>query len=352
MNRILLTLAFVFLFAYGAFSQKQLQIYSIDVEGGQSTLIVSPSGQSLLIDTGWSGFNGRDADRIAAAAKSAGISQLDYVLITHYHRDHVGGVPQLADRMKIGAFIDHGPNLEDSDVTREDYAAYQKAIAQHGHIVARPGDRLPIKGIDVLVLTAAGDHITRPVPGGGQPNPACASEPKPPVDTTENARSLGVLITYDRFRMLDLGDLTKDKELELACPVNLIGTVNLFIVTHHGFDQSNLRALVSAIHPQAAIMNNGAHKGASPDSWEIVHQVVDAEPHGKAQVVGDEHLWQLHYAADSPPGHNVSNDFIANPDENHDAGFAIKALANADGTFVVVNTRDHIRREYGEPSGK
>src|SRR6266478_5656468 len=117
---ILLTLAL----AISALARpKPLQIYFIDVEGGQSTLVVSPSGQSLLIDTGWPGFEGRDANRIAAAAKAAGVKKLDYVLITHFHRDHVGGVVQLADRMAIDTFVDHGPNQEDSDVTRQDYAA-------------------------------------------------------------------------------------------------------------------------------------------------------------------------------------------------------------------------------------
>ena len=113
-----------------AATPKPLQIYFIDVEGGQATLVVSPSGESLLIDAGWPGYEGRDADRILAAAHQAGITQLDYVLITHYHRDHVGGVPQLVDGIKVGTFVDHGPNLEDSEVTRTDYAAYEKAIAR------------------------------------------------------------------------------------------------------------------------------------------------------------------------------------------------------------------------------
>lgn len=316
-------------------SDKPLQIYSIDVEGGQSTLIVSPSGQSLLIDTGWSDYNGRDADRILAAAKAAGIDHLDYVLITHYHRDHVGGVPQLAERIKIGTFIDHGPNQEDSEVTRQDYAAYEKAIAGHDHIVAKPGEHLPIKGINVLVLTAAGENIVKPVHGAGQANPACTAEPKPAVDTSENARSLGVLISYGKFRLLDLGDLTKDKELGLACPKNLIGTVSLFIVTHHGFDVSNSKALVTAIHPQAAIMNNGAHKGASPAAWDIVHQ-----------VVGDN-LWQLHYAAEGGPEHNVSEKYIANPDEKNDAGHYIQVLAHRNGQFQIINSANDVHWELG-----
>ena len=168
-----------------------LQIYFIDVEGGQATLIISPSGQSLLIDTGWPGYEGRDADRIMAAAHQAGLKQLDYVLITHHHRDHVGGVPQLVDGIKVGTFLDHGPNLEDSEVTRTDYAAYEKAIAGHAHVVVKPGWTVPIKGIDVRVLTAAGEHITSALPGAGEANPYCASEKTAEVDNTENARVRG-----------------------------------------------------------------------------------------------------------------------------------------------------------------
>src|SRR5690349_19615030 len=201
-------------------ASKPLQFYFVDVEGGQATLVVSPSGESLLIDTGWPGYEGRDADRILAAAHQAGLKQIDYVLITHYHRDHVGGVPQLADGIKIGTFIDHGPNLEDSEVTRADYAAYEKAIAGHAHVVVKPGWVLPIKGIEVRALTSAGEHITTSLPEAGKANSYCGSEPSAPVDNTENARSLGVLITYGQFRFLDLGDLTKKKELELACPNN------------------------------------------------------------------------------------------------------------------------------------
>src|SRR6204780_3294500 len=201
---------------------KSLQIYFIDVEGGQATLVLTPSGQSLLIDTGWPGSEGRDADRILTAAHQAGITQLDYVLITHYHRDHVGGVPQLVDGIKVGTFLDHGPNLEDSEVTRTDYAAYEKAIAGHTHVVVKPGWELPIKGLQVQVLAAAGDHITHALAGAGEANSYCGAEPAAAADDSENARSVGVLITYGHFRFLDLGDLTKKKELEIGCPNNLL----------------------------------------------------------------------------------------------------------------------------------
>src|SRR6202162_4365082 len=137
-------------------SAKPLQIYFIDVEGGQATLVVSPSGESLLIDTGWPGYEGRDADGILAAAHQASITKLDYVVIAHYHRDHVGGVPQLVDGIKVGTFVDHGPNLEDSAVTRTDYAAYEKAIAGHAHVVVQPGWGRAIRGITGGVLSAGG----------------------------------------------------------------------------------------------------------------------------------------------------------------------------------------------------
>ena len=214
---ILVLLAFANLLAQSP-AGAPLTIYSIDVEGGQATLLVSPTGQSMLVDTGWPGFEGRDADRIVATAKAAGVRQIDYLVITHYHADHVGGVTQLADRMKIGTFVDHGENLEGADQTRTGYAAYQAVLAKtHGkRLTVKPGDRIPISGIDVRILTSAREHIRQPLAGGGQPNPFCESEPSAPDDPSENSASLGMLITYGKFRFLDLGDLTKKKELELV----------------------------------------------------------------------------------------------------------------------------------------
>lgn len=313
---------------------KPLQIYCIDVEGGQATLIVSPSRQSVLIDTGWPGFDGRDADRIAAVAQRAGIKQLDYVVITHYHRDHVGGIAQLAAKIKIATFVDHGPNQENSDDARQDYAAYEKVAARGRRITIKPDEGLPLKDVSLRVLTGAGEHLKDPLPGAGEANPYCAGEPVAPVDDTENARSLGVLLTYGRFRFIDLGDLTKNKELELACPNNMLGTVDLYLVTHHGFDQSNAKAIVWGLRPRVAIMNNGAQKGGSPAAWQIVRD-----------SPGLQDLWQLHYSVEGGKDHNAGEAFIANVEGGKDGNF-IKVLATPDGTFTVSNSRNYYYKTY------
>lgn len=334
---LLQTLVYVLLCtAELAAEPKSLQIFFIDVEGGQATLIVTRSGQSMLIDTGWPGFNGRDAGRIISAAKAAGVNQIDYVLITHFHRDHVGGVVQLASQIKIGTFIDHGPNMEDADDPREDFAAYAKVASQKKRLIVKPGDQIPLKGASVEVLTAAGEHISAPLPGAGQANPLCASEPEAPADSTENARSVGTLITYGKFRFLDLGDLTKRKERELVCPINLIGTVDLYLTTHHGLNQSNAKVIVDAIHPRVSIMNNGAHKGGSPDTWETIHN-----------SPGLQDLWQLHYALDSDKAHNVPEMFIANLDEKCEGKY-IKVTAERNGTFTVLNSRNDYKKTYSK----
>lgn len=321
-----------------AAAPKSLEFYFIDVEGGQATLVVNPSGQSILFDTGWPGFNGRDADRIVSVAKEAGIKQIHYLVITHFHRDHVGGVTQLAGKIKIGKFVDHGVNREDSDVTREDYAAYEKVVGKQVRLRLHPGEQIPVQGTDVRVLAADGQHISAALPGAGQPNPLCASEPEPPVDATENARSLGVLITYGKFRFLDLGDLTKQKELELVCPNNLIGTVDLYLTTHHGGDTSNPRALVEQVKPRVAVMNNGARKGGSPAAWEIIHG-----------APGLQDLWQLHYAVEAGANHNVPEKMIANMDEKCEGRY-IKVSAHSDGTFTVYNSRNKYAKTYPKSS--
>ena len=322
-----------------AFSQTKdkLQIYFVDVEGGQATLFVTPAGESLLIDTGWPGGNGRDADRIVAAAKKGGLSKIDYVLITHFHMDHVGGVPQLAERISVGTFIDHGPNRETSDTsTEQGYEAYQKLLAtgKYQHIIAKPGDTLPIKGFTATVISSDGDLIDHPLPGGGEENSYCKTSEARPADQSENARSLGVLITFGKLRFLDLGDLTWDKEMQLMCPINKLGHVNILVVSHHGLYQSSSPALVDAIHPQVAIMDNGATKGGSKATLDMFKS-----------VPGLEALWQLHFSEEAGPSLNTQDAFVANP-QGTDHGYDLELTASQDGSFSVLNPRTRVSKAY------
>ncbi len=313
---------------------KHLLIYSIDVEGGQSTLLVSPSGASMLIDTGWPGESGRDADRIQPAMHDAGITKLDRVLITHFHTDHVGGVPELVKRVPVGEFIDHGENREDSDITRHDYVAYLKAIEGKPRRIVHPGDTIAIPGLETIVLTADGEHIAS-VPGiKPMPNPYCASEPKWDLDATENPRSVGILVTFGKFKFLDLGDLTKPKEIDLVCPNNPLGRIDLYLVTHHGFNQSSARAIVDAIQPRVAIMNNGAHKAGSPEAWQTIHE-----------SPGLEDLWMLHTAEGSDAAHNSAEALIANPKGDGDGKY-LKVVVSSDGSFSVTNSRTGQTKDY------
>ncbi|HVC45977.1 MAG TPA: MBL fold metallo-hydrolase [Terracidiphilus sp.] len=308
---------------------KNLRIYTIDVEGGQSTLIVAPSGHSMLVDTGWPDHNGRDTDRILAAMHDAGITRLDKVFITHYHDDHVGGVPNLVQRVHVGEFLDHGPNREDSADTRHNYAAYLQALKDKGisRRIVKPGDTVSIPGLSIVVLAADGAHI-HAIPGiAPQPNPYCAKEPKWPYDPTENARSAGFLLRYGKFSFLDLGDLTKAKEIALVCPDDPIGHVDLYLVDHHGMNLSNSHALVDAIHPVVAIMDNGAHKAGMPEAW----QTVQDSPSLKA-------LYMLHYAEGSDAAHNSAVPLIANLKGSPDGAY-FKVVADADGNFSVTNSR-------------
>jgi competence protein ComEC len=318
-------------------AKKSLQIYFVDVEGGQATLFVTPAGQSLLIDTGWPANDGRDADRIVAAAKKAGVSKINYVLITHFHMDHVGGLPQLVARIPVETFIDHGDNREVGDApTDEVWKAYQGLLAtgKFKRITAKPGDVLPIQAMQATVVSSDGALIQKPLPGAGQENASCKESEQHPGDQTENPRSLGVFITFGKLKLLDLGDLTWDKEMQLMCPANKLGKVDVYIVSHHGWRESGSPALVHGIAPSVAIMDNGAKKGGTPSAWDIIEK----SPHL-------EDLWQLHYSEEGGAAHNVATDLIANPD-GPDAGNYLELIGSADGSFDVFNSRTQKTKHY------
>ena len=318
-----------------------LQIYFVDVEGGQATLFVTPAQRSLLIDTGWPDHEGRDAERIVAAAKKAGISRIDYVLITHFHTDHVGGVAQLAARIPIGTFIDHGPNRETTEAeTEKGWKVYQQLLAsgKYKHVTEKPGDSLPIPGVQATVISADGALITHALSGAGAANSYCKGAGHYPPDQTENGRSLGTLLTFDKLRILDLGDLTKDKEAELMCPVNKLGKVDIYIVSHHGWSQSSSPEFVDAIAPRVSIMDNGAKKGGTPSTWDIL-----------SKSPGLEDLWQLHFSDEGGPAHNEPAQYIANLD-GPDAGHYLELTAWPDGSFAVYNSRTGKTKHYAAQS--
>jgi len=318
-------------------SGKVLKIYFIDVEGGQATLFVTSAGKSLLVDTGWPGFNGRDADRVVAAATDAGVHKIDYVLLTHFHMDHVGGAPQLAKRIPIGTFIDHGENRESTDAaTTRVWQEYQNLLqsGKYNHITAKPGDKLPLKGITVVVVSGDGAVIPKPLPHAGAENPACRNVAQPSPDESENARSLGLVITFGKLRILDLGDLSQDKELELMCPVNKLGKFDIYIVSHHGLFQSGSAALVHGIDPRVAVMDNGARKGGSPAAWDII----ESSPHL-------EDLWQLHYSEEGGATHNTPAEYIANP-EGPDQRNYLSVTVHPNGSFTVFNSGNKKTKNY------
>ena len=311
-----------------------LRIYAIDTEGGKSTLYVSPSGESMLIDTGYTGHNYRDAGRIVAAARAAGIKRIDYLVITHYHGDHVGGVAQLADRFPIGAFFDHGDDLAETVNLEDVFRAYAAVRKKHPHTALKPGDTIPVKGLRVDVVAASGRVIDRPMPASGQTNPLCASYQPLAADSGEKSRSLAMIVTFGSLRIADLGDLHWNKEYELACPNNKLGTVDLYMTTHHGTKTSGSPQIVQALHPKVAIMNNGADKGGSVPAWTTIHE-----------SPGLEDIWQLHFSTAGGRDHNAPEQFIANPTTSCQ-GNRIDITALPDGEFTVLNTRNGFKKTY------
>jgi len=307
MRAVVITTCWVAIAVLGLIAQVRtgtLTIYYIDTEGGQSTLFVGPTGESLLVDTGNGGD--RDLGRIADTLRTAGVTKIDHLWTTHYHSDHVGALLEIARQFPVGHFYDHGkPHPNDRIVSAQFLSAYDSLSAGKRTIV-RPGDKLKMTNLDITAVASANQFIRTNLPGGGGQNASCAGVP--PKDESaypdpDNGESAGFVLSYGRFRTIDLGDLTWNGELDLMCPINRIGTVDLYLTSHHGLEKSGSPALVQALRPRVVVMNNGTRKGGTPEAFA-----------GLQETVGIEDLWQLHWSYNVGL-ENAPARFIANVDE-------------------------------------
>ena len=327
-----------------------LLIDSIDVEGGAATLYITPEHQSLLIDTGWpANIGAKDPDsvqRIVAAAHKHGLSKLDYVLITHYHVDHVGGVVELLSQFPVGTMLDHGPSRETPPPNAPPasvafapatlYPKYLEAIRGHEHRELKAGETLDIGSLHLTVVTSDAATIPKPLPGAGGAIAECNSmKPMAEDGGEENARSVGLILTFGRARVAALGDLTWNVEKALVCPRDKVGPVDLLVVSHHGSHFSNSPALLHALSPRVAIMNNGARKGGDVPSYDTVA----ASPRLKR-------LWQLHFAEGGGAEHNAAETYIANPTAADDKYASLEAVVTKEGAVTITNGRTGFKESY------
>jgi beta-lactamase superfamily II metal-dependent hydrolase len=323
-----------------------LDIYLVDVEGGQSTLFATPAGESLLVDTGFPSdgtfaslpgdpARARDAQRILAAARDAGVTRIDYLLTTHFHADHDGGVVELAQLLPIGTFVDHGtvlPAAESVPGTLKAYERYASVRAKGRHLEPAPGDRLPLKGVDAIVVSAAGSTIAKPLAGAGGRTAGCAPTAPRAEEPNENPRSTGFQLRFGQFRVLDVGDLTGPPLFALACPDRLVGPADVYLVAHHGGADAADAATIAAFRPRVAVLNNGAMKGGAPETFATLHA-----------VSGLDDVWQLH-RSQRPGAQNFADDRIANLDES--TAYWIKVSAREDGSLTVTNGRTGASKSY------
>ena len=313
-------------------------MYFIDVEGGQSTLIVTPAGESLLVDSGYAA-QGRDSTRILAAMRDAGVTRIDQFLLTHFHADHMGGITELAGQVPIGVAYDHGELDANHGETPDAatvalYKKYVQALPAH-HVEPRVGTRLPLKGVDeALWVSSDRQTIKVPMKGGGRPNASCPAEARR-ADTAENTRSTGFFLRFGSFRFVDLGDLTGEPLYRLICPKALLGPVDVFLVPHHANDDGTYPAVIAAFQPRAAIVNNGPAKGGQAAAFNNLHAALPLDG-----------VWQLH-RAEAAAVKNYPDRQIANLDTT--TAYWLEVVARRDGSFSVSNPRTGDIRMYATP---
>lgn len=340
-----------------------LQMVSIDVEGGGGTLFVTPDKHSLLIDTGNPDVSRATGDypssaRIQKAAEALGVKKIDYLITTHYHVDHIGGLEGLMKRMPIGTFIDHGPNRETTASTQPGapqidlknppprstaagYNHYMELIKGHPHIVAKAGDVFHIGGMDVTIVMADAKPIAKPLPGAGEQNPACAGmQPMANNGGEENARSTASIISYGKVKIAAFGDLTWDREKDLFCPIDRVGKVDVYLATHHSTGLSGSPAAVDAMAPIVAIAGNGARKGADPARMKTIED--------SPRIQG---VWMLHTSTANPDANVKDVNMIANPvtDQSQDKAYNLRLRIEKDGKITVINGRNGFNKTYQAP---
>lgn len=327
--------------AFGGAADKKLEIYWVDVEGGAATLVVTPAGESVLIDTGNPG--GRDSARIhKVATEIAGLKQIDHLVTTHYHRDHFGGAAELAALMPIKTVYDNGEFQGGRERPSKEYLEF-KAERK----VINPGDEIPLRQTEgaaklSLRCLAARKQFVAPPAGAEKFDPA--ERKQKAEDFSDNANSVVQILGFGDFRFFDGGDLTWRMEEKLVTPVNLIGKVDLFQINHHGLDISNNPLLFKATQPSVVVINNGPTKGCMPEVFATVKAT--------ESVIG---IYQLHKNL-RPDGatNNVPDEFIANPDPTDRCkGHYVKCEVEPDGSkyTVTVPSTKH-KQEFKTKAGK
>lgn len=349
---LFLVASFALLLVPGADALSQgkdtLDIYVFDTEGGEAVLYIAPTGEAMLFDTGGGDAqaNERDFARLLTVVEETEIPVLDYVIISHNHRDHVGNagnLPRLPIR-NIRQFLDHGPyTTELQPVQRDGFERYLELRNLAKARRAIPGEMFSLGAVQVHVVASSSDAITQPLPGAGAPNPLCSEHrPKRDVRGIENDEVVGVVVRYGEFEFLELSDMIWNHEARLVCPNNLLGTVDVYHTTGHGGQWGSNPVMVHAVQPRAAIMNNAAIKGGHADTFATLR----SSP-------GLEDVWQTHVSTENAAQRdNSSEQFIANIDASPGhVGHFIKLSARADGSFTVTNSRNGFSKEYPATSG-
>lgn len=339
--RWLLTLFLLFapLTARAADAPRGLEIYFIDTEGGAATLIVTPAGESVLIDCGNPGT--RDAERIhKTATEQAGLKSIDHLIISHWHTDHYGGVARLAKLMPIHNYYDHGiPEKLDEDPNNFELLIQAYKLASDGKSRAlKPGDEVTLKQLEkgppLRMVCLCGNGAAIPDKENAPANPVARDHEPKPEDKSDNARSLGFVLSYGDFRFLDLGDLTWNIEYKLVHPSDKIGPVDVYQVTHHGLDISNNPVLLKTVKPRVAIFNNGAKKGGQPAVMSALRRLPDVPA-----------IYQMHRNVEVGAQENADPEFIANAEEKCEAeGIKLAVAPDAKSYTVTVGSKGKAKK--------